>query len=221
MTDTETASAFPFEEAIARRAAACGVTIGADWVAALAMHARRVLRANDRLHLTTIVSPEEFVERHIGEAFEGAALLPADVAGTLVDIGSGNGYPALPLVAARPGLRPTLVEASMKKAAFLANLLADVAPGRSQMVERHVQRGSDLGEIGPIRVITARAVGGWSRLLPKLAPALSIDGVVLLWAGQDVAVVRRREAWKRLRLLETRMLPGLDRSAVWMFARAI
>jgi 16S rRNA G527 N7-methylase RsmG len=108
----------------------------------------------------------------------------------------------------------------MKKAAFLANVLADFAPGSGRVVERQVQRAADLAGVEGIRVITARGIGGWFRLLPKLAPVLGAEGVVLLWAGQDVAAVRRREAWKRLRLLETRPLPGAERTAVWMFGAA-
>lgn len=211
---------FDWESAIRRRASESALVLDEDRVAALAHHARSVLRANDRLHLTTIVIPEEFVERHLGEAFEGAALLPMDVVGTLADIGSGNGYPVLPLAAARPGLAPVLIEASKKKASFLAAVLGEFDPARGRVIERQVQRAPDLDDVGGIRVITARGVGGWFRLCPKLAPALDPEGVLLLWAGQDVATVRKREAWRRLELLEVRTLPGADRTAIWKFGAA-
>jgi len=211
---------FSLEEAIARRAAVDGIALPPQGLEAIARHARAVLAANERLHLTTITEPREFLERHIGEAFEGAILLPDDVQGTLLDVGSGNGYPALPLVAARPGLRPLLVEASVKKAEFLDNVLRGWSPpgGETRLV--HVQRASDLPGAGPIRVITTRGVGGWTRLLPKLAPLLGPEGVILLWAGQEVEDVRRRVAWRRYRLERSRELPGRERSAVWMFRLA-
>ncbi len=69
--------------------------------------------------LPSRTDPDEFVDRHLGEAFEGAAMLAPDIEGTMLDLGSGNGYPGIPLAAARPGLRLTLTDASARKAEFL------------------------------------------------------------------------------------------------------
>jgi 16S rRNA (guanine527-N7)-methyltransferase len=207
-------------EAIAARAAACGVRLPEAVAAALAAHARAVLDANARLHLTTVVEPAEFLERHLGEAFEGAALLPEDVTGLLIDVGSGNGFPALPLAAARPGLAAVLVEASNRKADFLRSALRAAGLERVRVVERQVQRAADLADLGPARLLTLRAVGGWSRLLPKLAAVLGPDGEAFLWAGDEVERVRRREAWRRLVLRRERPLPGMERARIWVFGAA-
>lgn len=215
--------AFPgldLEAAIARRARASGVTLAREACARLAVHARAVLAANERLHLTSITEPHEFLERHLGEAFEGAALLPEAVEGILLEVGSGNGYPALPIAAARAGLHPLLVEASEKKSTFLSHGIETWAPG-GEVLFRQVQRASDLPDIGPVRVLTIRAVGGWTRLLPKLVPLLANEGVVLLWASDEVEAIRRRVAWRRLRLETSHPLPGRERSAVWLFRPAL
>ncbi len=211
---------FPLEEEIAARAAACGITLPPQGLEAVARHARAVVAVNQRLHLTSITDPREFLERHIGEAFEGAALLAEDVRGTLLDVGSGNGYPALPLVAARPGLRPLLAEASAKKAEFLQGVLGGWSASGGEVRLAHVQRASDLEGIDSVRVITTRGAGGWTRLLPKLAPLLGPEGVILLWAGAEVETVRHRVAWQKYRLESTRELPGRERSAVWVFQPA-
>jgi len=100
-------SSDPLEPAIAARARRSGIDLTPARARALAAHARLLLAHNAVLHLTTITAPDEIVERHIGEAFEGAALLPATISGTLVDLGSGNGYPGIPLALARPGLLPS------------------------------------------------------------------------------------------------------------------
>lgn len=210
-----------FESAIARRGEACGVRLDAEREKALATHARAVLAANARLHLTTVVEPEEFLERHFGEAFEGAALLGADVAGTHVDIGSGNGYPALPIAVACPSLHSYLVEASRKKAEFLSRAVASCGvAARVTILPQQVQRAADLSELGPLRLLTMRAVGGWSRLVPKLAPALAPDGWTMIWAGDEMDSVRRRVAWRKLELVNVRKLPAMDRTSIWVFRRA-
>jgi len=208
------------QEAIATRAAACGIELPAGMITALADHARLVLASNARLHLTAITEPRAFIERHLGEAFEGAAMLGPDIAGDLLDLGSGNGYPALPLAAARPGLEPLLTEASKGKAAFLSAVLQECGfSGR--LLARQVQRPGDLEEgQGPFRLIVTRALGGWERILPRFASSLQDGGEMLLWAGSDVAAVARRAVWRRLRLKERKALPGRERSWIWRFGQA-
>lgn len=211
---------FPLEQTITERAAAAGIALEEGAVRRLALHARAVIGANERLRLTAVVDPEEFVERHLGEAFEGAALLPAEISGVLLDLGSGNGYPGLPLAAARPGLTAILAEASRGKSAFLADVVDSAGFGRARVLSRQVQRVGDLAGVGPLTVIATRAAGGWERIVPRLVPALSEGGRVLVWAGAGADTVRRRTVWRRLSLLARRALPGRDRSWVWMFAAA-
>jgi 16S rRNA (guanine527-N7)-methyltransferase len=210
---------FPLEESITARAAACGIELSPAAARALAGHARSVLEVNPALHLTTVVDPAAFVERHLGEAFEGAALLEPGVEGLLIDIGSGNGYPGLPVAIARPGLRPVLVEASHRKAAFLREIVTGAGLGGGSVLERQVQRAADLLDASPARVITCRAASDWERVIPRLAAALVGFGEILLWAGEAVEAVRRRAAWRRLDLVERRALPGRERSWIWRFRR--
>lgn len=208
---------FPLEAAISKRAAEAGIDLG-ERAAGLAVHARAVLRADPRLHLTAVTDPAEFLERHLGESFEGAAMLDRGAAGILLDLGSGNGYPGLPLAAARPSLRPLLAEASARKAEFLRGALVEAGFAAGRVLERQLQRPSDVPPLdGPLRVVAARAAGGWERVLPRLHSILAGDGEILLWAGEDVEAVGRRVVWRRFELVERRPLPGRERSWVWKF----
>jgi 16S rRNA (guanine527-N7)-methyltransferase len=208
---------FELEARILARAAECEIDLSPALAAALALHAREVLRENARLKLTSIVEPEAFLERHLGEAFEGAAMLDAGASGDLVDLGSGNGYPGLPIAASRPGLAPLLVEVSPRKAEFLRRALERALEGRGVVLERHVQRAGDLGDVGALRVIVCRAMGSWERVLPRLRPCLEPEGELLLWGGAAVEAVTRRAAWKGLRLVERRPLPCRTASWIWRF----
>lgn len=207
---------FDLDGRIRERAASCGLVLDDASVGALALHAREVLRANAQRSLTAIVDPAEFVERHIGESLEGAAMLDADVSGSLLDLGSGNGYPGLPVAIARAGLTPLLTEASTHKAAFLREAVGRVLP-RGRVLEAQVQRPGDLDDSSPLRVIVSRAMGGWERVLPRFHSSMAPDGELLLWAG-GIKKVARRHAWRRLRLIERRPLPGRSNSWVWRFA---
>jgi len=209
---------------IGRRARAAGLELDAGVCQRLAEHARSVRASNDLLHLTTVTDRAAFLERHLGESFEGAALLRESCAlndavesGMLLDLGSGNGYPALPVALAH-GLQPLLTEANRRKAEFLRESVGGIEGAR--VIDRQVQRPTDLGvadDVVAIDVITTRAMGSWEKVVPRFAPALRSGGAILVWAGESVAEVARRGAWKRLELAGRRALPGRERSWVWLF----
>lgn len=77
-----------------------------------------LLKWNARTNLTAIRNPEEIVQRHFGESLFAASLIPTG-ARTLLDLGSGAGFPGIPMQIARPALQITLAESQGKKAAFL------------------------------------------------------------------------------------------------------
>ena len=86
-------------------------------VAQLSTYLDLLLKWNARTNLTAIRDPEEIVRRHFGESLFVAAHLP--FCATLLDLGSGAGFPGLPIQLARPTLRVTLAESQNKKASFL------------------------------------------------------------------------------------------------------
>jgi len=205
----------PEPAAIVARAKAAGIALAKSAAQALAAHARAVLAANERLHLTAITQPAAFFERHLGEAFEGAALLPAGIRGVLLDLGSGNGYPGIPLAVTHPGLSPVLAEASAKKAGFLREALAVAGLKNGRVLEARVARTVDVDDLPPVAVLATRAMGGWERIVPKLVARLAPGGVVLVWAGADAEAIMARVAWSRLRVEASRSLPGRELSKVY------
>ena len=98
-----------------------GRPVPAQLYAQLSLYLDLLVRWNGRTNLTAIRDPEEIVQRHFGESvFAGLqlrALAPA--ATTVLDFGSGAGFPGLPMQLAVPELRVTLAESQGKKAAFL------------------------------------------------------------------------------------------------------
>lgn len=207
--------AVPDARAIVERAHAAGIELSPPAAEALAAHARAVLLANERLHLTAITQPAAFFERHLGEAFEGAALLPASVHGVLLDLGSGNGYPGIPLAIARPGLVPVLAEASSKKATFLREALIAAGLANGSVLETRVDRTVDVEDLPLMTVLATRAMGGWERIVPKLVSRMAPGGSVLIWAGGEAEAIMARAAWSRLRVEKSRSLPGREQSRVY------
>ena len=207
---------FNLETRIAERAGIAGFKIETDAVEAIARHARAVLERNKELQLTTVIEPEEFFERHIGESLEGAALLDSRARGRLLDLGSGNGYPAIPLAATRRGLDAVCVEASAAKAAFLNEVFA-ANPATGQVWNKQVQRPNDFEDSTSIRVLSSRAMGNWERIFPRVAQMLAPEGIAMLWAGEAVREIAARDSWRRLNLVARHALPRRQRSWIWCF----
>ena len=84
-----------------------------------------LLRWNSKLNLTAIRDPQEIVTRHFGESlFAARQLFPAaDSRETAIDVGSGAGFPGLPLKLWSPSLNLTLIESNQRKATFLREVV--------------------------------------------------------------------------------------------------
>jgi 16S rRNA (guanine527-N7)-methyltransferase len=89
-------------------------------IASLQVHLDLLVRWNQHIDLTSVRSPEEMVVRHFGESlFAARHLLPRDSEADVFDLGSGAGFPGLPMKYWAPRLRLTLIESHGKKATFL------------------------------------------------------------------------------------------------------
>jgi len=208
------------QDAIGARAKRSALDLPDAGIAGLATHARQVLKSNERYHLTTITEPEEFIERHFGESFEGATLVDPEAQGVMFDLGSGNGFPGLPFHVARPGLDPVLAEVSKRKAAFLTASSLNSGFSQVQVLHRQVQRPADVPEEMKPNFLLTRAMGGWEKVLPRFARELGPEDRVLLWAGEEVEAIAKRKIWQRFKILNRHPLPGLDRGWIWVLGNA-
>lgn len=157
-------------------------------------YAEKLLLWNRKVNLTSITEPGEILRRHFGESFFGASFLPAQ--GTLVDIGSGAGFPGLALKIACPALSIVLVEPNKKKAAFLNEVCRGI---QLQDVKVLPQRIEDVAEIPTVGVVTARAVGNYGDLIDW--SLRSGAGTLALWLGSKEAAEVSADArfkWERI-----------------------
>jgi 16S rRNA (guanine527-N7)-methyltransferase len=144
-----------------------------------------LLRWNARINLTSVRHPEAIVTRHFGESlFAARHLFPTPgSSATLIDIGSGAGFPGVPIKLWVPQIRLTLIESNHKKVAFLRQLARtltltdiDVFPGRAEAYA------------GPLaEVVTLRAVERFSSAAPTAARLTAPDGRLALLVGQAQA----------------------------------
>src|SRR5262245_5060358 len=82
-----------------------------------------LLKWNAKVNLTAVRMPEEIIARQFGESFFAAERLAPQADETVIDLGSGAGFPGLPLAILAPAARVTLIESHGKKAAFLNEVI--------------------------------------------------------------------------------------------------
>jgi 16S rRNA (guanine527-N7)-methyltransferase len=144
------------------------LTLNQNQMARLYEHYQLLERWNKRINLTSIASGEEMVVRHYCESLFFAAQLSND-ADSLVDIGSGAGFPGFPIAIAKPHWAITLVESNQRKAVFLRETARGVA--NISVISRRAEEIS-----GTFDWLVSRAVnlGDVLALVPRLAPKIGL-----------------------------------------------
>jgi 16S rRNA (guanine527-N7)-methyltransferase len=145
-----------------------------------------LLRWNARMNLTAVRDPEHIVTRHFGESLFAARVLLGDVTNraqdcSVVDVGSGAGFPGIPIKLYAPEIELTLIESHGKKATFLREVVRTLGlKGPEVFCGRAEQWGKTAD------VVTLRAVEQFERTLPIAAGLVGVKGklCLLLGAGQ-------------------------------------
>jgi|SRR5215831_3131882 len=152
-----------------------------------------LLRWNEKVNLTAIRDPLEILYRHFCESMFGAVAIPVEKC-RLADVGSGGGFPGIPLKMIRPGLELFLVESNVKKATFLAEVVRELGlAGVRVLVSRYEELSE---EIAPLDVICTRAVGDFGPFLAwASSPGISAEKVALWIGAEDAARVRETAGW--------------------------
>ncbi|MGE5114510.1 MAG: 16S rRNA (guanine(527)-N(7))-methyltransferase RsmG [Acidobacteriaceae bacterium] len=141
-----------------------------------------LLRWNARMNLTAVRDPEQIVQRHFGESlFAARNLLSRDSTETVVDVGSGAGFPGIPLRLYAPGIQLTLIEAHGKKATFLREVCRALKFTNVNVIS---ERAEDWG--GTANLVTLRAVEKFDQVLNSAAALVAPGGRmgILLGARQ-------------------------------------
>ncbi len=183
-------------------------------------HARLLLRWEKVGALTSIRDPEEIVRRHFAESIAALPWLGRDAA--LLDIGSGAGFPGLPLHMARGCTGSlTLAEARAKKAEFLRAVISQAGVARAVVLETHIARPADLQGLGAFDAVSFRAIPDPEEWVGRLPWLLRKGGTALCYVGGS-SLEGMRAAASTSGFTETArvLLPGAASSSLLVLARA-
>jgi 16S rRNA (guanine527-N7)-methyltransferase len=165
-----------------------------------------LLKWNKTISLTTVTNPSEILKFHFGESIFATHEVNFEKS-RLADVGSGAGFPGLPLAMVVPGLDVTLIESNAKKCAFLSEVVREL-----QLPNVTVFRGrmEDFpSDSGSLNLIAARALGQHTELLAWSKEILAAGGKVILWLGEaDCREISLNPDW---RWESPELIPGSER----------
>ena len=144
----------------------------------------QVVKANSQFNLTRITDPIEFWEKHLWDSLQPIVPLLALKKPQIIDIGTGAGFPGLPMAIALPDSTVTLVDSTRKNITFLDALLAELSISNASTVTSRAETLSKIPQhSNAYDVATVRAVGSAALCAQYALPLIKPEGIVVLYRG--------------------------------------
>ncbi len=183
---TDTPVAFDWAQAVRET---IGIDLTADQRHAFDRYRAELIDWNQRINLTAITEPSAIDARHFLDSLTVLKALTLPSGAHVIDVGTGAGFPGLPLRIVRPDLNLTLLEATGKKALFLKHVVMALGLDNVQII---TARAEDAGQQPAYRqqydVVLARAVARLPIVVEYLLPLCKVGGYCLAMKGKTAAV---------------------------------
>ena len=183
-----------------------GILLDAQMLARFEEYAPFICAYNEQVILTAITEPVEIAAKHFLDSLLLLAALPVPKGARMADVGSGAGFPGVPLKIARPDLSLTLIDSLKKRILFLQQLSGRLEMPFEALHLRAEEAGRQKGLRGQFDIAAARAVASLPVLCEYCLPLLKIGGVFAALKSRGVEE-ELRAAERALSLLGGEMLP--------------
>jgi 16S rRNA (guanine527-N7)-methyltransferase len=163
-----------------------GIRLNASQQAALERYEQELLSWNQRMNLTAIREPEKIRIKHFLDSFSCLCAMRDTPMERVVDIGTGAGFPGLPLKIILPAMQLTLAESVGKKVEFCQHIVQILALDGVEIIQ---ERAENLGQLPKYREqfdwAIARAVATLPTLMEYLLPMTHVGGAILAMKGEN------------------------------------
>lgn len=159
-----------------------GVTLTPETAEKFDTYAARLVEWNEKINLTALTAPHDIVWKHFADSLSAAPYLP-QTPFSLIDVGTGAGFPGVPLALVRPDMRLTLLDSLQKRLTFLDELCKELGIPVTLVHARAEDGGHDPALREQFDVATARAVANLPVLCEYCLPFVKVGGQFLGMKG--------------------------------------
>ena len=156
------------------------VNVGLKEARQFSIHAGELVKWNLKINLTAITDPFEVAVKHFLDSIAPAGIIPAGA--SMLDIGSGGGFPGIPLKVVIPTLSVTLVDSSRKKITFLKHVIRTIGLGDIEALQGRVEELAGSTKI--FDVIICRAFSLLEMFVGSALPLLAPNGIIISLKGK-------------------------------------
>ena len=156
------------------------VQIGSKEAGQFSIHAGELIKWNSKTNLTAITDPIEVAVKHFLDSLAPACIIPAG--SSMLDIGSGGGFPGIPLKIILPSLSVSLVDSSRKKISFLKHVIRTLGLEGINACQERVENLSENKE--RFDVVICRAFSSLDKFVESALPVLSENGIIIALKGK-------------------------------------
>ncbi len=162
-----------------------GIHITPDQAERMATHAIELMRWNQKINLTAITEPRDIAIKHFLDSILVANQLPANA--SVLDVGSGGGFPGIPLKVMRPDAAVVLIDSSRKKISFLNNMIRKLDLNAIETYQTRLEQFSRQTTFhNHFDVIICRAFASLASFIQTSLPLLAPNGALYALKGQAV-----------------------------------
>jgi 16S rRNA (guanine527-N7)-methyltransferase len=194
------------------KAAGFGVTLDSAAAGTMLDYLDRLLEANQSINLTSVRDPDKGVARHLLDSLAiGLHLREAPPPRRVIDLGTGGGFPGVPIAVAWPRAEVHLVDATRKKVDAVRAIVQGLAIDNVRCHWARAGQRDALSDEAPPRagLVAARAVGPLDSLLRDSHAWLEPGGCLVAWKS-EVSAVEREAAARTASALRMESLPDLE-----------
>lgn len=171
-----------------------------EMLAQFDLYAQLLVEWNEKINLTAIIKPEEICVKHFLDSALLLKQVEIPVGASMIDVGTGAGFPSVPCKILRPDLQLTLLDSLNKRINFLQTLSESLGIYTNCIHSRAEDGGKNPELREQYDVATARAVAHLSTLAEYCLPFVKVGGIFVAMKGPDVEM-ELQESKKALQLL--------------------
>lgn len=174
-----------FSQKIKAYAKEINILLDEEQISQFYQYMQILLEWNEKINLTAITKQEEIILKHFIDSITIANYIPANA--KLVDVGTGAGFPGIPLKIIRRDMEITLLDSLNKRINFLKEVIEKLSLKKIQAIHARVEEiGQNKSYRESFDVATSRAVANLATLSEYLIPLVRLDGICISMKGSEI-----------------------------------